>query len=150
MPNIATVPLTEDPVAPVATTSAPADGLLRFPQGIPGFGQLRTFQLVSLGEDSAFQLLHSVDDPEVEMVVVVPWLFFPDYEIEVPDEDQAELDLENPEDAVVFSPVTLDAEERTVYVNLAGPFVVNPATGEGRQVVQVDRDLPLRAPIPLD
>lgn len=134
----------------MAPTSAPADGLLRFPQGIPGFGQLRAFQLVALDEDAVFQLLQSVDDPAVEMVVVVPWLFFPDYSIEVPDEDQAELGLTSPEDAVVFSPVTLDGEERTIYVNLAGPFVVNPTTGEGRQVVQVDRDLPLRAPIPLD
>ncbi len=134
----------------MATVTAPPDGLLRFPQGIPGFGQLRHFRLVSLGEESVFQLLQSADNPDVEMVVVVPWLFFPDYSIEVPDEDQAELGLENPEDAVVFSPVTLAGEERTIYVNLAGPFVVNPTTGEGRQVVQVDRDLPLRAPIPLD
>ena len=134
----------------MATLTAPPDGLLRFPQGIPGFGQLRHFRLVSLGEESVFQLLQSVDNPDVEMVVVVPWLFFPDYSIEVPDEDQSELGLENSEDAVVFSPVTLAAEERTIYVNLAGPFVVNPTTGEGRQVVQVDRDLPLRAPIPLD
>lgn len=131
------------------TTLAP-DGVLRFSQGIPGFGHLRSFRLISLGEDSAFQLLQSVDNPDIEMVVVVPWLFFPEYDIELPDEDQADLAVEQPEDAVVFSPVTLDAEQRTVYVNLAGPFVVNPTTGEGRQVVQVGRDLPLRAPISLD
>ena len=135
---------------PIVTETTLADGVLRFSHGIPGFGHLRSFRLVSLGEDSAFQLLQSVDNPDIELVVVVPWLFFPEYEIEVPDEDQADLAIEQPEDAVVFSPVTLDAEERTVYVNLAGPFVVNPTTGEGRQVVQVGRDLPLRAPISLD
>ena len=141
---------TEDATSAVVTITAPPDGLLRFSQGIPGFGQLRHFRLVSLGEESVFQLLQSVDNPDVEMVVVVPWLFFPDYTVDVPDEDQAELGLDQPETAVVFSPVTLAAEERTVYVNLVAPFVVNPTTGEGRQVVQVDRDLPLRAPVPLD
>ena len=141
--------MTEDHVVSVSTVDAPPDGVLRFPQGIPGFGQLRAFRLVSIDEDSVFQLLQSVDDPTVEMIVVVPWLFFPDYSIEVPDEDQAELGLTSSEHAVVFSPVTLSAEERTAYVNLLGPFVVNPTTGEGRQVVQVDRELPLRAPLPL-
>jgi flagellar assembly factor FliW len=138
------------PTPLVTATSLATDWILRFSQGIPGFGQLRTFRLVSLGDDTAFQLLQSADNPDVEMVVVVPWLFFPDYSIDLPDDDQADLAIERPEDAVVFSPVTLDAENRTVYVNLMGPFVVNPTTGEGRQVVQVGRDLPLRAPIPLD
>lgn len=127
-----------------------AGRVLRFRDGIPGFGHLRSFELHSLGEDTVFQLLQSTEAPEVAMVVVVPWLFFPDYEIEVPDEDQRQLAIDRPEDAVVFSPVTLAAEERTVYVNLVGPFVVNPTTGEGRQVVLVDSDHPLRAPVPLD
>jgi flagellar assembly factor FliW len=123
---------------------------LRFPDGIPGFGHLRTFQLVSLGEDSVFQLLQSTDNPDISMVVVVPWLFFPDYSVDLPDDDQHQLGIERPEDAVVFSPVTLAAEERTVYVNLVGPFVVNPVTGQGRQVVLTDSDHPLRAPVSLD
>lgn len=123
---------------------------LRFADGIPGFGQLRRFQLLSLGDDSAFQLLQSSEDPDVSMVVVVPWLFFPDYEIDLPEEERERLAIDRPEDAVVFSPVTLAAEERTVYVNLVGPFVVNPTTGEGRQIVLTDSDHPLRAPVPLD
>jgi flagellar assembly factor FliW len=129
----------------------PMEGrVLRFADGIPGFGQLRSFQLVSLGEDTVFQLLQSTEDPDVSMVVVVPWLFFPDYEIDLPDDERGRLAIQRPEDAVVFSPVTLAAEERRVYVNLVGPFVVNPTTGEGRQVVLTDSDHPLRAPVPLD
>ncbi len=124
--------------------------VLRFPDGIPGFGQLRSFELLSLGEDNVFQLLQSTDDADVSMVVVTPWLFFPDYEIDLSDEDRDELALESPGDAVVLSPVTLAAEERTIYLNLVGPFVVNPRTGEGRQVVLVDSDQPLRAPVSLD
>lgn len=123
---------------------------LRFPDGIPGFGQLRSFELVSLGDDTVFQLLQSTDDQDVAMVVVVPWLFFPDYEIDLPEDERERLAIDRPEDAVVFSPVTLAAEERTLYVNLVGPFVVNPATGEGRQVVLIDSDHPLRAPVSLD
>lgn len=123
---------------------------LRFSDGIPGFGQLHSFQLISLGDDTVFQLLQSTDEPDTSMVVVVPWIFFPDYEIDLPDDDQRRLGIDRPEDAVVFSPVTLAAEERMVYVNLVGPFVVNPRTGEGRQVVLAESDHPLRAPVSLD
>lgn len=125
-------------------------GELRFPEGIPGFGRLQRFELLALDEGSVFQMLQSVDDPDVAMIVVVPWLFFPDYEIELPEDEREQLAIERPEEAVVFSPVTLDAEERTVYLNLVGPFVVNPATREGRQVVLVDSGHPLRAPVSLD
>lgn len=123
---------------------------LRFDDGIPGFGHLRRFELLSLGEDTVFQILQSTEDPDVAMVVVVPWLYFPDYEIDLPDDERQRLSIERPEDAVIFSPVTLAAEERTVYINLAGPFVVNPRTGAGRQVVLTDSDHPLRAPVSLD
>jgi flagellar assembly factor FliW len=136
--------------APVVEPADAPDRTLRFPDGIPGFGQLRNFDLLSLGEDTVFQLLQSTDDPDVAMVVVVPWLFFPDYEIDIPDDERQRLAIERPEDAVVFSPVTLAAEDRKVYVNLVGPFVVNPRTGEGRQVVLTDSDHPLRAPVSLD
>lgn len=126
------------------------DRVLRFAEGIPGFGRLQRFQLVSLGEDTLFQLLQSTEDPEVSMVVVVPWLLFPDYEIDLPEQVRQDLHIQRSEEAVVFSPVTLAAEELTIYVNLVGPFVVNPTTGEGQQVVLVDSDHPLRAPVPLD
>lgn len=135
---------------PNPTASTVEGRQLHFADGIPGFGRLHRFELVALDEGSAFQLLQSVEDPDVSMIVVVPWLFFPDYEVDLPEDDRQRLAIEQPEDAVVFSPVTLDAEERTVHVNLVGPFVVNPETGQGRQVVLVDSGHPLRAPVSLD
>jgi flagellar assembly factor FliW len=123
--------------------------ILRFGDGIPGFPSLRRFALLELAEDGAFQLLQSLDDPDVAMVVSVPWLFFPDYELELADAERRDLGIDSPADAVVFCPVAIDADEETVYVNLLGPFVVNPNTREGRQVVLADASLPVRAPVHL-
>jgi flagellar assembly factor FliW len=118
---------------------------LVFPDGIPGFPGLHRFLLVDVVEDGVFQELRSIDDPDVSMIVCVPWLFFPDYAPEGPDDDRAELDLRDPEDAVVFCPVTLDEARDTIYVNLFGPFVVNASTRLGRQLVLTDSGYPLRA-----
>lgn len=123
--------------------------VLQFPTGIPGFPGMRRFVLQQLVEDSAFQLLDSVDGDGVSMVVTQPWLFFPDYAPEIQDEDQNELRLARPEDAVVFCPVSIDRDAGNVYINLRGPLVVNARTREGRQVV-LDEDLPLRAVIEVD
>ncbi len=120
---------------------------LHFVEGIPGFPGCRSFHLTDLAPDGAFQLLECVDDPDVSIVVTVPWTFFPEYAPEVDDEAQAALGLDSAEDAVVFCPVTL-GDDDTVFVNLLGPFVVNAQTRQGRQLV-LEGDQPLRAPIRL-
>lgn len=123
--------------------------ILTFPAGIPGFPGSRRFTLQQLADDSAFQLLDSVSDDGVSMVVAQPWLFFPDYAPVIADQDQDELGLERPEDAVVLCPVAIDGEAKRLYVNLQGPLLVNIHTRVGRQCV-LEEDLPLRAVIELD
>lgn len=131
------------------TVETPSDNALRFPDGIPGFPGLTRFALVEVVEDGAFQLLQSLEDENVAMVVCVPWLFFPDYAPELGPDDQEALGLERPEDAIVFCPVTLEPESRSVHVNLLGPFVVNRQTLVGRQVVLADSEYPVRATVDL-
>jgi flagellar assembly factor FliW len=123
--------------------------LLEFEDGIPGFPDAHQFVLVELVEDGAFQLLQSADDESLALVVGVPWLFFPDYALELTDVDQAGLGIEDQDDAVVFCAVTLDNESRTAHMNLLGPFIVNVKTRKGRQVVLTESDHPLRAPLPV-
>lgn len=122
---------------------------LEFEDGIPGFPDARQFQLVELVEDGAFQLLQSVDDADLAIVVAVPWLFFSDYSPELTEVDQTGLGIESEEDAVVFCAVTLDADRKTAHMNLLGPFIVNVKTRKGRQVVLTDQDFPLRAALPV-
>lgn len=113
--------------------------------GIPGFPDVTRFVLMDIVEDGAFQTFQAVDDPVVSFVVAVPWLFFPDYAPVLTDFDRQGLDIERQEDAVVFCPVTVDAEASRAYMNLVAPFVVNIRTMRGRQIVLTDEELPLRA-----
>lgn len=133
------------------TADTTADGAtILFEDGIPGFPDAHRFTIVEMVEDGAFQLLQSNDDPDLSIVVAVPWLFFPDYSPELSDVDQAGLAIETTDDAVLFCPVTLDGETRTVSMNLLGPFVVNVHTRRGRQLVLTEQDFPIRAKLPVD
>jgi flagellar assembly factor FliW len=128
-----------------AVTQDPA--VLRFADGIPGFADARRFVLSDLTDDGVFQLLTCLDDPELSLVVASPWLFFPDYAPELPTSDQRVLEIDAPDDAVVFCTVTVPDDTEQLLVNLKAPFVTNVRTHEARQVV-LDEDLPLRAPVP--
>ena len=128
------------------------DQILHLERGIPGLTDAERFVLSDLGDDaeSAFQLLTSVDEPDVAIIVAVPWLFFPDYEPELPDAEQDALGIPEPEQAVVFCPVTLDGEHDQIHLNLLGPFVVNAASRRGRQIVLADSEWPVRAAVDLE
>lgn len=129
--------------------AVPAEQVLHVPDGIPGFPRSRRFVLADIAEDSAFQILQSLDEPEVSLVVSVPWLFFPDYAPVLDETDQRDLGISSPDDAIVFCAVAVDETGEQVYLNLLGPFVVNAATRQGRQVVLSDSSLPVRAPVAL-
>ena len=138
--------------APARTQETMNDDIraIEFEEGIPGFPDLTRFVLVDIVDDGAFQTFQRVDVPAIGFVVAVPWLFFPDYAPVLTDVDQQGLDIERQEDAVVFCPVTVDAEASKAYMNLVGPFVVNIRTMRGRQIVLTDQELPLRAELPLN
>lgn len=132
---------------PAATQAGPGQELA-FDDGIPGFPRSRRFRLTQTGPDRAFQLLESLDEPGVSLLVVEPWLLFPDYEPDLPDADCEALGLADPGQAAVLCAVTVDGAAREAWANLRAPFVINVATHHGRQVV-LDADLPLRAPMPV-
>ena len=123
--------------------------VIRFPDGLPGFPELEQFVLIDLREDGAFQELRSLEDPDIAMIVTVPWLFFPDYAPVLSDTEQEELGLETADDAVLFVPVSFDSETRQVSLNLLGPFVVNSRTRRGRQLVLTGSEYSVRTPIEL-
>ena len=136
----------------LTTTTADAgveDKILHFPDGIPGFPQLERFVIVEFREDGAFQQLQSVDEPDVAMIVCVPWLFFPDYAPMVGDIEQQALELESAEDAILFVPVSIDADTGEISLNLLGPFVVNARTRRGTQLVLSGTEYAVRTPIEL-
>ena len=122
---------------------------LSFPDGIPGFPEATRWVLTDLVEDGAFQLLQNVDDPDLAMVVGVPWLFFPDYAPDLDDAEVRALGIADPEDVVLFCSVTVPEEGEAPTMNLLGPFVVNRHTQVGRQVVLGVDDAQVRTPLPL-
>ena len=128
--------------------------VLTFPDGLPGFPEASRFVLIDIQDNGVFFWLQSLDDPALAFMAGVPWPFFPDYEPELPEDDQSSLALDDAADALVLCLITIhdpeeaEAEQPAVTANLLGPVVVNQRTRVGRQVVLADSKYPVRAALP--
>ena len=52
-----------------------------------GFGDLHRYAILKQREDSVFLWLQSVDDGALAFPIVLPWVFYWDYEVQLSDED---------------------------------------------------------------
>jgi flagellar assembly factor FliW len=121
---------------------------LHFAAGIPGFPELRTFALVWWGEeDGPFSILTSLEQSNLEFLVVPPHTFFPDYAPEIDDDTAERLGIEAAEDAILMVIITVGDDPGSATANLLAPIVVNRHSREAAQVVLTDGDQPLRAPL---
>lgn len=116
--------------------------VIEFPAGLIGLGGNR-FALVPHG-DGPFHWLQSLEDPELALPVTDPWAFFPDYAIELSDEDTARVGSEDPGAVKVL--VTVRASGGTGFsANLRAPIVL--FAQKGHQLINEAPDAPVQAPL---
>jgi flagellar assembly factor FliW len=124
----------ESPEPSPVRSEAPAACDVRLPMGLLGFEQIKDYLLISNPEEEPFRWLRVKDNPSLAFVVVEPFLAVPDYQPDIPQQDVEFLRLSQPQDAVLYSIVTLRAGGNAT-VNLKGPVVINRTTGLGKQVI---------------
>lgn len=115
------------------------DQMVEIDGGLLGFPDASRYVRVEIPDAQGWLWLQSVDDPELAFLAIDAFLFFPGYDLELPDADVAAIELEQPTDAEVLALVTVrrsdDDTIETITANLLGPLVINDRTKVGRQVV---------------
>jgi flagellar assembly factor FliW len=109
---------------------------ITFPRGLFGFEGCRDYVLLD-AERQPFYWLQSLDSEKVAFVLVNPFIFRPDYEVNISNEELAEIGILSPEKALIFSIVTI-SPEGPMTANLQGPLVINRDTRAGKQAVLTD------------
>jgi flagellar assembly factor FliW len=120
--------------------------VITFPDGLIGLPGKR-YALVAQSERTPFYWLHSADHADVAVPVTMPWLFFSDYEVRVPDEDAAQLMLADPGSAEIFCVVRAAQSLEDFTINLAGPVIVNGDAQLGRQIINDAGGYAVRQPL---
>jgi flagellar assembly factor FliW len=110
---------------------------ISFPQGLLGFEPLKEYVLLD-AERQPFYWLQSLDVEQLAFILINPFLFRPDYELDINDEDLQDIGLSGPDKALIFTVVTIPSDGGPMTANLQGPLVINRDTRTGKQAVLTD------------
>lgn len=117
--------------------------IITFNSGLIGLPHLKVFALIEDEESLPIRLLQSVSMPEFVFIVINPFTIYPNYDIEISDEDATELGITSPGDVLVLAIVTVPEDVRFVTANLLSPIVVNMKNKRARQILLSDTDYPI-------
>lgn len=110
---------------------------IKMPEGLLGFEEYKEFEL-SESEYKPFMVMNSVQDENLSFFLIDPFLFRPDYEMDIDDEILAKIGIENPGDVIVLAIVTIPSDGSSVTANLQGPVIINRMNGSALQVALGD------------
>ena len=106
-----------------------------FKKGLPGFEGLSKFVLFPVEGNEVFNILHSIEDPDIGLVTISPFSIDESYEVELKDGVIKRLNIEKPEDVLIQNTVTLHSKVENITVNLKAPIVINISTKSGEQII---------------
>ncbi|MDM5246491.1 flagellar assembly protein FliW [Lysinibacillus sp. G4S2] len=122
--------------------------ILTFEQGLLGLEDYKKFVLLPISEEHPLVLLQSVEHVEIGLVVAYPFAFKKDYSFDLSEEDLEQLQIENEEDVLTYTIVTMKETLQDSTINLLAPLVINMDKKCGKQIVlQDNKSYPLRYPM---
>ncbi len=133
------------------TAAAATDNRIRMPAGILGFERIKDYMLLANPAEMPFAWLRPAESATIAFIVINPFFVVPDYSPDIPEADVEFLGIKEPNDALLFTIVTLRGSNRAT-LNLKGPIVINRHTHVGKQVIianannySVEHPLPVAA-----
>jgi flagellar assembly factor FliW len=122
---------------------------IQMPFGLLGFEQFKHFALVTNPEEQPFLWLQAVEEPKLAFLVMSPFVVVPDYQPEIPEEEERALGLQGSNEMLIFNIVTMRGAQQAT-VNLKGPIVLNRRTLVAKQIIPLNApQLPVAHPLSL-
>jgi len=119
--------------------------IIDFPEGLPGFEYLRRYALIQDERTDPIKWLVSLEDENVSLPVIDPWLVRVDYSVEISPADKRLLKLEDVKDALVLCVVVIPKDSpEDATVNLLAPVIINVRENIGEQVILDDPNYTIR------
>lgn len=113
--------------------------IIHFSSGIPGFPEEKQFVILPI-ENSVFFIMQSVNNEHVAFVIVEPFIFFPQYEFDLPEVERVKLTIEKEEDVAVFVILTIGNPIENTTANLQAPVIINQNQKLGKQMILQNQD----------
>ena len=116
--------------------------ILNMPDGLPGFLGFKRFILLENPDTKPFCWFQSVENPNLSIVVINPFLFKPDYHVDLKEmitiKKWAGI---REKDLLIYVVVNIsenNLRQKEITANLIGPLIINPFNNEAVQLVLSD------------
>ena len=110
--------------------------IVHFPQGIPAFEEEREFVLLPYDENSPYYYLQSAQRAELSFLLTEPFVFFPDYTVEIDDATLTELKIKNQDHVEIYTMLTIpNGSVRYMTANLLAPIILNSENMQAKQII---------------
>lgn len=110
--------------------------VIHFPGGLPAFENKKEFIVIPLKEGIPFYYLQSLHDRELCFFLADIFSFFPEYELELGDEELKRLESdEKGTGVVIFAILTVPDDFRQTTANLLAPVIINLEKRKGMQYI---------------
>ena len=121
--------------------------IITFERGIMGFEGYKKWALlydIEAEGDNNISWLQSLEEANLALPVVSPFCLVEEYAPIVEDEQLESLGEFADEDLMVLLALTVPTEVKKTTANFKAPFIINPNTAQGVQVIAENEDYPVR------
>ncbi|MGO4269125.1 flagellar assembly protein FliW [Paenibacillus sp. TAF58] len=108
---------------------------ITFIQGLPGFEELTTYALLQPNQEIPFSFLQSLEAPDISFIIANPFLFYPDYGVDLTESTKEEMKIQKEEDTSVWCMVSIRESVTDATVNLLAPIVLNATEKIAKQII---------------
>lgn len=120
--------------------------LIEFPQGLPGFEELKQFIILEVPQSKPIYWLQSTENKYIALPVILSFEIMDDYYIDIRENELEELEVESQNDLLVMNVVVIPEKVEDMTINLAAPIIINAVRGMGKQIIIDARTMPIRWP----
>ena len=128
------------------------ESIITFPEGLPGLDDCKRFVILEPEGIEPILLFQYVEDENLSLPVIPVKAVKEDYQLQISAGDRELLGFPDepdiPETALCLAVLVLPSEGVAPNCNLFAPIVVNVATRQAKQVLQLDSDYPTAFPLP--
>lgn len=124
------------------------DGVVTFPEGLPGFEDQRQFMLVASPDMQPFTVIQGMVDGGPSFVAIDPRMIERGYQTTLDRPDLARLSA-GERDTLLWLAIVAAGEDGSATANLRAPVVINPGTMRGIQLIAVESPYRTDHPLPL-
>ncbi len=117
--------------------------IIRFPNGIIGFENLKNFALIydsEREERSKISWLQSMDEPLMVLPVISPLELMEDYAPVIEDELMKNIGDPADADVLIFVTLSIPSDLTKMTANLKAPFIINTVDRKAMQVIVENED----------